>query len=50
LKGDAAVSYVKEESVEIAIELLNNTEIRSGFKINIEKAKFNQKEDDYKPR
>lgn len=50
LKGDAAVSYVREESVDIAIENLRDKEIRSGFKVNIEKAQFNQKEDDYKRR
>lgn len=49
-KGDAAVSYAKEESVQIAIDNLNENEIRSGFKVKVEKAQFNQKEDDYKPR
>jgi hypothetical protein len=29
---------------------LNGKEIKSGFTVKIEKAKFNQKEDDYKPR
>jgi HIV Tat-specific factor 1 len=42
-KGDAAVSYAKEESVEIAVENLNDKEIRSGFKVRVEKAQFAQK-------
>jgi HIV Tat-specific factor 1 len=49
-KGDAAVSYAKEESVDLAIENLNNNEIRSGFIVRVERAQFNQKQDDYKPR
>lgn len=34
-KGDAAVSYAREESVDIAIENLSDREIRSGFKVKI---------------
>lgn len=34
----------------MAIENLNGKEIRSGFTVKIERAQFNQKEDDYKRR
>lgn len=42
-KGDGLVSYVKEESVVLALEILNEREIRPGFKISIEQAQFQQK-------
>lgn len=44
-KGDALVSFLREESVTMAIELLNETEIRPGYKINVQRASFNQKGD-----
>lgn len=40
---------MKEESVELAKELLDQREIKPGFKIYIEKARFEQK-GDYIPR
>ena len=43
------VSYVKEESVELAKEMLDQREIKPGFKISIENARFEQK-GDYIPR
>jgi HIV Tat-specific factor 1 len=43
------ISYLREESVSISIDLLNDTEIRPGFKIKIEPAKFEQK-GEYKER
>ena len=49
-KGDAAVSFTREESVDIALELLNGAEIRSGFKLNVERAEFHQKAEQYIPR
>ena len=48
-KGDALVSYVKMESVELAKEILDQREIKPGFKIGIEQARFEQK-GDYIPR
>lgn len=48
-KGDALVSYIKEESVELAKEMLDQREIKPGFKISIDRAKFEQK-GDYIPR
>jgi len=48
-KGDALVSFLREESVSMAIDLLNETEIRPGYRIYIEKANFEQK-GDYKKR
>lgn len=49
MKGDALISFLREESVLISIDLLNKTEIRPGFKIRIEPAKFEQK-GNYKER
>lgn len=36
-KGDASVSYVKLESVEMALELLNDSEIRPGCRVSVSK-------------
>ncbi|KAI8073482.1 uncharacterized protein B0P05DRAFT_548747 [Gilbertella persicaria] len=47
IKGDALVSYFKEESVPLAIELLDDTDLRpgeSGTRINVQKAVFKDKE------
>lgn len=41
---------MKEESVELAKELLDQREIKPGFKVYIEKAKFEQKGEVYIPR
>ncbi len=35
-KGDARIGYMMEESVEMAIEMLHDTEIRLGYKISVE--------------
>jgi HIV Tat-specific factor 1 len=48
-KGDGLISFLREESVELAIDLFNNYEIKPGCKIVVEKAKFEQK-GDYKAR
>jgi HIV Tat-specific factor 1 len=48
-KGDALISFLREESVTMAIDLLNQSEIRPGHKIIVERAKFEQK-GDYKTR
>jgi len=48
-KGDALISYLREESVVMAIDLLNDSEIRPGCKIKVEKANFEQK-GEYQPR
>ena len=50
LKGDALVSYAKEESVAIAIEMLSERDIIPGHRITITKAEFQQRGDDYKKR
>ncbi|KAI8333267.1 hypothetical protein EDC96DRAFT_20206 [Choanephora cucurbitarum] len=47
IKGDALVSYFKEESVPLAIDLLDDSELRpgvNGTKINVQKAVFKEKE------
>lgn len=46
-KGDALVSYFKEESVPLAIELLDDSELRLGdntTKIRVQQAVFKEKE------
>lgn len=48
-KGDCTVFYARPESVEVAMDLLNGAEIKPGFKVTIEMAKFEQK-GDYKQR
>jgi len=40
LKGDARIGFAKIESVETAVEMLNDTEIRPGFKIVVSQAEF----------
>ena len=40
LKGDGLVSYNKEESVELAIQLLNDREISPGYRVKIAPAEF----------
>jgi len=42
-KGDAFVAYYKPESVPLAIQILDETEIKPGFKIKIEEAHFEGK-------
>lgn len=48
-KGDALISFEKEESVDIAVTILNGSEILPGYHVKVEKAVFEQK-GDYKPR
>ncbi|KAL5367260.1 putative splicing factor [Cryptosporidium parvum] len=40
--GNALVVYKYEQSIELALKYLNETEIRPGFKVKIEKAIFNK--------
>ena len=48
-KGDALVSYAKEESVLLAITWLNNQEIEPGAVVAVQPAEFEQK-GNYRPR
>mmetsp|Transcript_13656 Transcript_13656/g.9821 ORF Transcript_13656/g.9821 Transcript_13656/m.9821 type:complete len:101 (+) Transcript_13656:674-976(+) len=48
-KGDARIGFANIESVDTAVEMLNDTEIRPGFKIKVSQAEFQQK-GDYVPR
>ena len=50
LKGDATISYFNEESVHMALDFLNGKEIRPGFPLQIERAVFKPKGDEYIPR
>ena len=38
------------ESVEMAIEMLNEYEIKQGYKISVQQAEFQMKGDEYKPK
>jgi len=49
-KGDALIQYAKEESVDLALEHLNDSEIRQGYKIRVERATFQQKGAEYQAR
>uniref|UniRef100_A0A7S4DUP5 RRM domain-containing protein n=1 Tax=Lotharella globosa TaxID=91324 RepID=A0A7S4DUP5_9EUKA len=46
-KGDGLVSYMKVESVPLAIQFLHESEIRPGFKLTVQKAEFQQKGDKF---
>ena len=39
-KGDARICYSNIESVQMAIEWLNGSDIRPGFKVTVEEATF----------
>ena len=39
-KGDARIGYAMLESVEMAIEMLDESEIRPGWKISVKQAEF----------
>ena len=41
-KGDALVVYLREESVKLALNILDESEIRPGKKIRVQEASFNQ--------
>lgn len=49
-KGDARICYVNTESVEMALEWLNESQIRPGFTVKVEQATFEQKGEEYRPR
>lgn len=48
LKGDALVTYIKVESVDLALQLLDESDFRIGHKVRVERAKFTLK-GDYDP-
>ena len=41
-KGDALVVYLREESVNLALKILDDGEIRPGQRIKVQEASFNQ--------
>jgi HIV Tat-specific factor 1 len=43
LKGDGSVGYLKPESVQLAIDMLDQTEMKPGCKLTVQAAKFEQK-------
>ena len=46
-KGDGKCCYLKDASIDIALNILDGAEIRPGHKVKVEKAKFEQKGDNY---
>ena len=48
--GDALVSYLRSESVDLALAILNDTEIRPNHVVKVERATFVQKGAEYIPR
>ena len=42
-KGDARIGYLRQESVALAIQILDGTEIRPGFSVSVERAVFTAK-------
>lgn len=50
MKGDATIFYTKPECVENAVLIWNGAEIRPGYKVSIEPARFEQKGETYKER
>mmetsp|Transcript_45279 Transcript_45279/g.73742 ORF Transcript_45279/g.73742 Transcript_45279/m.73742 type:complete len:511 (-) Transcript_45279:181-1713(-) len=46
-KGDARVAYLKEPSVDLAVSILDGSEIRPGINISVTKAVFQQKGEAY---
>ena len=49
-KGDARICYSNIESVEMAIQWLNESQIRPGFPVKVEQATFEMKGEVYRPR
>eukprot|EP01112_Ceratiomyxa_fruticulosa_P011829 TRINITY_DN3248_c0_g1_i1.p1 TRINITY_DN3248_c0_g1~~TRINITY_DN3248_c0_g1_i1.p1 ORF type:complete len:380 (+),score=104.06 TRINITY_DN3248_c0_g1_i1:238-1377(+) len=48
-KGDGVITYLKDESVKLAIQLLDGEELRPGVKIKVSEATFEAK-DNYKKK
>lgn len=48
LKGDALCTYIKKESVDLALDLLDGYDLR-GHRMRVERAKFTMKGDAYDP-
>ena len=49
LKGDGLISYAKIESVQIALDMLDERQFRPGVTVRVSRAEFKQK-GDYKER
>eukprot|EP01083_Nonionella_stella_P124004 374036_1 len=43
VKGDCTVHYLKEDSVALAVEMLDDSDFRPGVKVRVEKAHFEMK-------
>lgn len=42
LKGDALVIYLREESVRLAVQILDESDIRPGQRIRVQEASFDR--------
>lgn len=40
-------SYMREESIELAIEILSGKEIKPGYPVTVERAEFQMKGEEY---
>ena len=49
-KGDARICYSNPESVQMALEWLNGSDVRPGYPVKVEEATFKMKGDTYRPR
>jgi len=49
-KGDARICYANLESVDLALDMLDGSEIRPGYPIKVEQATFEQKGEVYTKR
>ncbi|OQS06164.1 hypothetical protein THRCLA_01776 [Thraustotheca clavata] len=50
LNGDGAICFMKEPSVELAIQLLDKVDIRPKWPLDVKVAEFTQKGDEFVPR
>eukprot|EP00123_Amoebidium_parasiticum_P017043 comp23685_c1_seq1/m.40643 comp23685_c1_seq1/g.40643 ORF comp23685_c1_seq1/g.40643 comp23685_c1_seq1/m.40643 type:complete len:477 (-) comp23685_c1_seq1:261-1691(-) len=48
-KGDALCTYLKIESVALALDLLDGAEMQPGHVVHLQRAKFQQKGEQYRP-
>lgn len=49
MKGDALIVYLREESVTLALNILDESEIRPGQRIKIQEASFNRDNEQIEP-
>lgn len=50
LKGDARIGFAQPESVDTAIQMLDQSHFRENVVINVKQAEFQQKGNEYVPK